>query len=392
VGAGCLIAFFSVFLFAGLGVLWFVTLRPAARAWTTRDWRETACVIRKSEVAEHPGDDGSTYSVEVLYTYVVDGRGYESTRYDFVPGSTSGRAGKAAIVERLPPGTKTRCWVDPGDPTEAVLERGLHKGYLFGLAGLPFLLAGAGGIAFTLRGWRRAQRQRASGAPGWLPAPAAAATPASSGRGAYVLPGPVTLRPHATPLGKLLGITFAAVFWNGITGVFVGLAVQGWRTGAGDGCLTLFLVPFVLVGMALLASVPYQLLALFNPRPELTLERGELSPGDAVLLSWKFRGLAGRIRRLRLSLEGREEATSGQGKSSTTTKEVFADVVLADTTQPIEIASGTRRLALPDDAMHTFVAPHNKVLWTLRVAGEVARWPDVAEEFELLVKPPETRR
>ena len=38
--------------------------------------------------------------------------------------------------------------------------------------------------------------------------------------------------------------------------------------------------------------------------------------------------------------------------------------------------------------MHTFVAPHNKVLWTLAVAGEIARWPDVAEEFELLVLPP----
>jgi hypothetical protein len=392
VGAGCLTAFFGVFLLAGAAVLWFVSGRPASRAWAAREWRETPCVVERSSVREHPGDDGSTYSVEVLYAYTVDGREYKSSRYDFLPGSSSGYEGKAAVVERLPAGLRTVCWVDPGDPTSAVLERRMHKGYLFGLFGLPFFLAGAGGIAFTLRGWRRAGRQDASGAPAWLPS--RRVDPTSSpfvGPGAAAS-GPVILRPGSTPLGKLLGLTFAALFWNGITGVFLWQVVAGWKAGAGDGCLTVFLIPFVLIGLALLASVPYQILALFNPRPLLTLERGEIVPGEALQLSWRFRGLAGRIRKLEISLEGREEATYRRGTSSTTDKQIFAKIALVEATQPLEIAAGTTRVALPAGTMHTFVASHNKVLWTLKVAGQIARWPDVGEEFELVVRPPEVER
>lgn len=376
-GLGCLVAFFALFLLAGLGVLWFAGLRPASRAWAAREWRETPCRILKSEVGEHRGDDSTTYSVDVLYAYAVDGRQYKSSRYDFLGGSSSGYEGKAAVVERLPAGTETVCWVDPADPTSAVVERGFHKGYLVGLFGLPFLLAGAGGIVFTVRGWRRSRRGRDPRPPGLAVAASA---------------GPVTLRPRATPLGKFVGLTFAATFWNGITGLFVWQAVQGWRSGAGDGCLTVFLVPFVLVGVALLMSVPYQLLTLLNPRPVLTLERGEITPGEALQLSWRFRGLAGRIARLRLSLEGREEATYRRGDSSATDKETFADVTLLDSTQPLEIAAGATRLELPAGAMHTFVAAHNKILWSLKVSGAIARWPDVAEEFEVVVRPPEVGR
>ena len=377
-GAGCLAAFFGVFLLAGAAVLWFVTLRPAARAWTAREWRETSCVVERSGVGEHAGDDGTTYSVDVLYAFTVGGREYKSSRYDFLSGSSSGYEGKAAVVERLPAGTRTVCWVDPQDLTSAVLERRLHKGYLFGLFGLPFFLVGAGGIAFTLRGWRRFEKRGAPGAP---------ASSSSAVPGSGWPPGPVTLRPGSTPLGKFLGITFAAAFWNGITGVFVWQAVGGWKAGAGDGCLTVFLIPFVLIGALLLLSVPYQLLALFNPRPVLTLDRGELVAGEALELSWSFRGLAGRIGKLRISLEGREEATYRRGTSSTTDKQTFAQVTLVESTRRLEIAGGTTRVALPAGTMHTFVAPHNKVLWVLKVEGEIARWPDVAEEFELVVRP-----
>ena len=40
--------------------------------------------------------------------------------------------------------------------------------------------------------------------------------------------------------------------------------------------------------------------------------------------------------------------------------------------------------------MHTFAAPHNKVVWCLKVRGEIPRWPDVDEEFPLEVLPGES--
>ena len=44
------------------------------------------------------------------------------------------------------------------------------------------------------------------------------------------------------------------------------------------------------------------------------------------------------------------------------------------------------------DAMHTFEAPHNKVLWAVHVHGEIGGWPDVEDEFPLVVTPPEPTR
>jgi hypothetical protein len=37
--------------------------------------------------------------------------------------------------------------------------------------------------------------------------------------------------------------------------------------------------------------------------------------------------------------------------------------------------------------MHSFSTQHNKIVWSIRVKGEIARWPDLNEEFALTVLP-----
>jgi hypothetical protein len=37
----------------------------------------------------------------------------------------------------------------------------------------------------------------------------------------------------------------------------------------------------------------------------------------------------------------------------------------------------------------SFTAANNKIVWTIRARGEIARFPDVAEEFEITMKPQE---
>ena len=49
--------------------------------------------------------------------------------------------------------------------------------------------------------------------------------------------------------------------------------------------------------------------------------------------------------------------------------------------------TGRAALAIPGDAMHSLEAPHNKIVWVIRVHGDIARWPDVNEEFSLMVLP-----
>lgn len=383
---GCMAGFFAVFLLAGLGFLMFF-LVPAVKVVQALSWEPVPCTILESGVASHSDSDGTTYSVEIRYSYEVEWVEYTSDRYEFLGGSSSGYEGKAEVVERYPPGSRATCWVDPEDPTEAVLYRGFTWPYLFALLPLVFVAVGGGGMVFALRSGRRRSAARAE----WLPEPKA--EPAVEGFAAGVpgapLSGPVQLEAKATPLGKLVGVVFIAAFWNGITGIFVWQAVKGWQAGQGDGCLTVFLIPFVGVGLLLLAGVPYQLLALFNPRLHLTLSSATLPLGGSAQVSWRFSGMPGRIRRLRIVLKGREEATYRRGTSTSTDREVFARLPVADTEHSVEIAAGSATLSLPEETMHSFTAPNNKVIWTLKVEGEIRFWPDVSEEFELVVRPQE---
>ncbi len=376
---GCVtVAFFSVFLLFGLGFSAFFAV-PAWHVVRALFWTPVPCEILASDVEDHPADDGDTYSVELRYRYEVGGREYVGDRYSFLGGSSSGSEGKQRIVDRLPPGTRTTCWVDPARPAEAVFERGFTLDYLWGLLPLLFVAIGGGGALLGLVALRRKGKASAAARADWLPE--TAGEPAGSGES-------LVLEPAAGPVGKLVMVLFAALFWNGIVSVFVYHVWQGWQEGSPDGCLTAFLVPFVLVGLALLVSVPYQILALFNPRPHLTLTPGRLTLGEAAELAWRFSGRAGRIRRLTITLEGQEEAVYRRGTDTVTARETFATLGVATASSPAEIATGSARIDVPADTMHSFDAPHNRIVWTLKVQGDIRSWPDVSEDLKVVVVPP----
>jgi hypothetical protein len=376
---GCLVAFFALFALAGAVAFWFAVLRPLVSVVAARSWRETPCIVLTSRVGESSDSDSTTYKVEVLYAYTVDGRSYQSDRYSFETGSSSTRGWKEKAVASLSPGTRTTCWVDPADPRQAVISRGFSRD-LFFLVPLTsvFLLVGVGGMVWVLKASRSAAALRA-GVP--VETPFGVAPPAGAVTGA------LELRPTATPLGKLVGVTILTLFWNGIISVFVWKMVESWRNGSPDGCLTTFLIPFVVIGLLLLFSTFHQLLVLFNPRVHLTLTPGALTPGGIAYLEWRLSGRGGGVRRLRILLEGREEARYRRGTSTYTDRNTFATVTVVDTSQPFEIPAGNARVDVPAETVPSFTATHNKIVWSLKVACEIPGWPDSDDEYEVLVQP-----
>lgn len=377
---GCLVLFFGIFLATGCGLTYVFLWNPARQLVAAQGWQETPCTIESSRVEEVSDSDGSTYKVAVTFTYRgSDGREHRSSRYEFLEVSSIGYQGKAAVVARYPAGTRTTCWVDPENPAEAVLNRGFSLAYLIGLLPLAFVAAGAGGMIWALRQGRKKVGAATPGAP--RPSPFGVEIPADAAQARI-------LKPKMSPVGKLIAIIFLALFWNGIVSVFVVLAYNGWRTGEGlDGCLTLFLVPFVLVGLALIWGVFHQFLTLFNPRLELTLSQGVLIPGRAAILQWKIHGRSGRVQRLRVVLEGTEQATYRQGTDTKIATEVFATIPVIETDQQMLIAQGTARVDVPEGAMPSFSADRNKVVWTLKTSCEIPGWPDSNEEYEIVVAP-----
>lgn len=375
--------FFGVFTLFGILGTWFFLVRPMTLLWQSQSWDAKDCEVLSSQVQSHSSDDGTTYSVDIEYRYEVGGQTYTSDRFHFMGGSSSGYAGKAAVVEKHPPGAVVTCWVDPEDPNEAVLDRSFRWIYLVGLFPLLFLAVGLGGVFFWIASKRLPKTDSAFGPEGGfreMEFEASRKTPDI---------GPKVLEPPVSPLGKLIGMLFITLFWNGIVSVFVYQEYQAWRHGGGFafGCGTLFLIPFVLIGLGLVCGVFYYLLALANPRPRLLLDPGSPRLGGSATLAWEIEGAVGRIRHLKLSLVGNEEARYRRGTDTHTDRHKFYEQVLYETEQSMQMRKGSISVSLPTDQMHSFEAPNNKVAWTLAIRGDIARWPDVIENFPLEIQP-----
>jgi Protein of unknown function (DUF3592) len=114
-----------------LGVLVWIPafVLPAMHSLASLAWTETECTILESRVAAYAGSANRTrHRIEILYSYEVAGIAYQSSRYHFYPYGVSGRGQSHArqqILDSLPPGTRTTCWVDLKHPSEAVIERSL---------------------------------------------------------------------------------------------------------------------------------------------------------------------------------------------------------------------------------------------------------------------------
>jgi len=376
-------AFFGVFLLAGCGAAYALFVGPVLQIFAARNWTQVPCEIVSSRVKTNSDSDGNTYSVDIVYRYTYHDRTYTSNQYHFMTGSSSGYRGKAEVVNRLPLGSQTTCYIDPANPADAVLERDANGELWFGLIPLVFVAVGAGGLIFTFR-------KKAGDSGGFIvPKPALATTGGTASRplaSGVADQGPQTLKPSASPKAKMLGVILAALFWNGIVSIFI------FSVGAGkwDGFswfMGLFLIPFILVGLGLIGAVFYQLMALFNPRPRLTVSRGVLLPGDTIDVSWELQGRIDRLQGLQIALEGREEATYGRGTNTSTDKEVFALIQIVDTADPVAMHSGSAKLHVPPGAMHSFKAANNKIVWALKVHGEIPRWPDIKDEYPVEVSP-----
>ncbi|MEZ5333212.1 MAG: DUF3592 domain-containing protein [Thermoanaerobaculia bacterium] len=387
---GCIVGP-ALFLAVGLAFAAFF-LVPLWRVVQALRWDPVPCEILSSHVETHSSEDGATYSIEVRYRYEVDGRSFQGRRYRFLNGSSSGYEGKQRVVDALAPGTTTTCWVSPADPEESVLHRGLSWEFLFGLLPLVFVAVGAAGLYLAWQGRSRKSRGAAAIEPGTPIEPGGETTPGRPGllerwSEHEVLPeapapGELALEPALSPLGKLGCIVGVALFWNGIVSVFLW---QLWREP--HWALGCFLTPFVLIGLALLAAVPYQLLALANPRPHLVLADARLAPGRSTMLRWSFSGATGRLQSVRIRLEGREKVRYGSGDSSTTRQRVFARVRLVEESQRGLLSGGDVRLEIPAGAMHSLSGRNNWIEWVLTVHGSIARWPDVQDEFAVVVLP-----
>ena len=369
--------FGGIFALFGFGFLIPVFLLPAFRIIESQSWRQVPCTIVHSEVQSHSGSSrngGPTYSIKISFKYDFGDIHYVGTRYDFSVGSSSGFAYRQAIVHRLHRGVHTVCYVNPNRPAEAVIDRGVSRDMWFALIPLVFIAVGMWLVIFAVRSAH----------------PKPISTAASAG-GRVALVNSARLKEAQSPFAKLIGIGFFALFWNGIVSVFVHEAYFNAH-GPVDWFLRIFLIPFLLVGLVTILLWFYQLLALFNPRPHITLTTSAISLGQSCELRWNFTGNFSRISQLTVVVEGQEQATYRRGTNTVTDHSTFARIRIADTTRQMDIGSGRGIFTIPTDAMHSFASRNNKIIWLIKLHGTISGWPDVKTEFPMQVAPQTLKR
>jgi hypothetical protein len=109
------------FIIAGACILFF-GLRSIQRANNSSNWPSVSGLIVSSNLDSSRGDNGTTYSAEVLYDYKVDNTKYSSNRVGYGDYRSSNPSGARKIVNKYPKGKEVSVFYMPNDPEESVLE------------------------------------------------------------------------------------------------------------------------------------------------------------------------------------------------------------------------------------------------------------------------------
>jgi len=349
---------FVLLLAGGVG-FFFTAIRPFFQGMAARDWVETPCHILSSEVKRSAGSKGgSTYRPEINYTYQVDGRQYQSDRYQFgFRTSSSGRESKAAVVARYPRGKMAVCYVDPHNPQEAVLDRTPFPGDFFTLFPLIFVVGGVVWMVSAIR--NRAQV-------------VALHTLLAAGEPWKIRPDWAEGRAATSARREFYGVWAATVFWNGIS-LFATWSVlsehslrDGWKPE-----MLVLLFPLIGLGLLCWALLATQRWLHFG---ESTLETRPFPaiPGGEVKGTVRLNRLIRSEGPVQLRLQCMERITVRRGKGSSTQEKLLWEqekaVEMAPTGDAIPVA-----FPLPADARTTtaWIVGANGIFWRLSVRAKL---------------------
>lgn len=124
-----------------------------------KNWVKTPCIILSSEVTSEvhttpKGQTYITYGVNMRYSYKFNGKTYKANDYNF--SNTFYGSEAQEIINLYPKGKLTCCYVNPGFPMDAIIDREspftiMYKGLLliiviYIVISIPFM-----GIAYIRR-------------------------------------------------------------------------------------------------------------------------------------------------------------------------------------------------------------------------------------------------
>jgi hypothetical protein len=203
--------------------------RGVVVAWGTRGYVAAEGRVLSSSVTRSRRRRAQTqHGIAISYEYWAQGRRWTGTRYAANDPGTSSGDWAQDLVATLPPGKPVTVYVDPGDPSQAVLEHGVQGGDLmWPLLLVPFNLMVLGvwwGVVLVARA---NLENRPYTEPKTL-SPRVAALVATG------VAAMVSMMIVAVGFGLEPDLSVVAVAWvaTPLVGLFVGLRVQRRSTAA----------------------------------------------------------------------------------------------------------------------------------------------------------------
>jgi hypothetical protein len=296
---GPVLAVTTFLALGGAGVFVWVFLPGLWEMLDAAAWVETPAVVVGASTEPVVSRGKTRYRSRVSYRYEFGGSTYESDREILLDVS---RGSRSETRPSRSPGERVTCWVDPSDPSRAVLERGWNASAT--AMTVPLLLvvgAFAALVATEIRGIRA----------GAFPPPFIRLIEdlAAPGR-----TGPRPLRP-ATEWAVLAGaVAIHAAGWNLVAAALLlklaSVAASG--TGSPDPTAAGAVTAGGVVGVAYaIAALRFRRLARL-PRVSVAVEPDPPRPGEPLAVSWSVPADgAGRFRRLGIAVVPSAAGSSG---------------------------------------------------------------------------------
>lgn len=407
-GAATLGIFFAIFFLGGCIALGILLVTGALPEWrVNQKFVESTCDVLDASLEEHPTDPAQART-SVKIHHGVGSRHYTLVITEDLAGTYS--SDLEALQERvksLKSARRITCWYEPRNPRHVVLQRGYTwSTWLMLLFPVPFVAVGGGGLAYIVMNWGKSAERRAVLAQRTsrletLTDPTVPETkyPNVPGDAELTSSRGTTLAfrlASQSPAWNLLAFLLACLAWNGILSIFVTVAVKSHFEGEPEWFLTFFSIPLALVGLILVYGFVRHLLLTTVIAPAIVeISEHPLFPGRSYDV---FIAQSGPLDVVSfwVLMVCEEEATFRQGTNSRTmTRRVYQQELLHRLDFSIEPGAPFEalcRVQLPDCAMHSFMADHNKIQWKVVIQGESARWPKFERGYAVHVYPSDVGR
>jgi hypothetical protein len=128
------------------------------RAKETRAWTPSPAIVLSSQVlTDRPSVHSPLrYSADVRYRYTYQGKTFPSSRIKRVDGSSAHKDVAEALAAKYWPGQSVTCYVNPAQPTFAILELPSRAAVFSIWFPLLFVVGGVGMVVSALRNVSRA--------------------------------------------------------------------------------------------------------------------------------------------------------------------------------------------------------------------------------------------